>query len=141
MKIKTVIQKSILFIWQLPQTFLAWILIYLFKRGRLKPDSTFYTSNIYKIGGKFIFAVSLGDYIFIHKAYYSAGVLKLQKTIQHEYGHSIQSKMLWPLYLLIVGLPSATFNVISRFNKDFARKYYTRWPENWADKLGKVDRK
>lgn len=29
-----------------------------------------------------------------------------EKTIKHEYGHQLQSYILGPLYLLIIGLPS-----------------------------------
>lgn len=43
--------------------------------------------------------ISLGKYIIVSQ-------WATQKTIMHEYGHCLQSKILGPLYLLVVGLPS-----------------------------------
>jgi hypothetical protein len=77
--------------------------------------------------------VSLGNYIFLDEA-------SRVWDRDHEYGHSRQSKMLGPLYLLIVGLPSVIMNLISRASPKFAAGYYTRFPENWADRLGGVYR-
>ena len=75
--------------------------------------------------------VSLGNYIFILNSNDN------DFAIKHELGHRIQSMILGPLYLLIVGLPSALFNVISSHSKKFSKNYYRRFPENWANKLGK----
>jgi len=69
------------------------------------------------------------------------------EEVKHESGHSLQSKELKWLYLLVVGICSAVFcNLWDRF---FHQKwtyekrikwYYNRWPEKWADRLGGVDR-
>lgn len=68
--------------------------------------------------------------------------------IHHEIGHSIQSLYLGPLYLLIIGIPSAIFNNLwdRWFHRHWTipqriRWYYSRFPENWADTLGGVDRR
>jgi hypothetical protein len=61
----------------------------------------------------------------------------------HELGHYVQSNLFGPLYLLLVGLPSVVLNLLSRFfgaDSKFTRNYYNRYPENWADLLGKVHR-
>jgi len=124
----------ILYIWQLPQHMLALILI---RFSKAEFDEKYQTSRVYRT--KKLFGISLGQYIIMntHHDY---------QTIQHEYGHSIQSLYFGPLYLLIVGLPSITMNIISRIdyrfgNKKFYYNYYNRWPENWADKLGGVNRR
>jgi len=60
----------------------------------------------------------------------------------HEYGHARQSSMLGPLYLIIIGIPSLTRVVYSRwYRRKFGHKwnnYFRGFPENQADKLGGV---
>ena len=61
----------------------------------------------------------------------------------HEYGHSIQSRWLGPLYLPIVGLPS-TLRVGYAVAYKWIHKrrwsgYYRGFPERWADELGGAD--
>ena len=115
-------------LWQLPQVLLAYLVI-LFSKSKYKEDYS--GIKIYETEKRF--GISLGTMIILY-SYYN------EKTLKHEYGHTRQSLMLGPLYLIIVGLPSITMNIISRFNKKFAANYYNRWPENWADELGKVER-
>jgi hypothetical protein len=78
--------------------------------------------------------ICLGEFIFVRG--------NSPKTIAHEYGHSRQSMILGPIYLLIVGLPSIIQAGLANMNprSDWMRNYYKRYPENWADKLGGVDR-
>jgi hypothetical protein len=75
----------------------------------------------------------LGEYIFTYRLD--------DQTIAHEYGHSRQSRYLGPLYLFTVGIVSVFWNLLARRNGYISRTYYQRWPENWADALGEVDRK
>ncbi|MDR0562334.1 MAG: hypothetical protein LBG73_06560 [Spirochaetaceae bacterium] len=83
--------------------------------------------------------VSFGPYICLNDE-------NDENDIRHELGHSIQSLYLGPLYLAIAGIPSVCNNVWDRrFHKrwtprDRIRWYYSRFPENWADKLGGVNR-
>jgi hypothetical protein len=89
---------------------------------------------------RFISGVSLGRYIILP--------YENETDIKHEYGHSVQSLYLGPLYLLAVGLYSAVFcNLWDRlFHKawpayDRLYWYYkTRWAERWADRLGGAER-
>ena len=70
----------------------------------------------------------------------------IEDGMKHEYGHSIQSRILGPAYLLIIGIPSLLGNIYDRvFNKEWkysksCRWYYNQPWEKWADKLGGVDR-
>jgi hypothetical protein len=105
--------------------------------------------RIERVDGRFVVeirgdgAVSLGIFVF-HTKNDSAIVPVGIENREHEWGHSMQSRMFGPLYLLIVGVPSA-FRVFyaAGFRIVTGRRwsgYYDGWPENAADRLGKVDR-
>lgn len=118
--------KILLYIWQLPQNLLG-LIILLFLKGEQKHNLNginFYYSN------KFYGGISLGRYIILSNNW--------ENSVKHEYGHCIQSKILGPLYLLIVGLPSITHAWLCKCR---THSYYDYWCEKWADKLGKVKRK
>ena len=80
------------------------------------------------------FGISLGKYIII-------GERASLQTLHHEYGHCLQSEKLGPLYLIVIGIPSITMNCLTRMGILKHDRYYDRWPENWADRLGGVIRK
>lgn len=57
----------------------------------------------------------------------------------HEYGHTIQSLLLGPLYLLIIGIPSFIWCNTKRFirlRKEQNVSYFSFYPERWANHLG-----
>jgi len=58
----------------------------------------------------------------------------------HEYGHTFQSLILGPLYLIVVGIPSFLWALqFSRHRKEYGEKgvaYTSRYPENWAENWG-----
>lgn len=80
---------------------------------------------------------SLGTFIFMPEAW--PDNVKKQLVV-HEYGHTVQSMILGPLYLPIVGLPSVIWS--KRYFKGYTRfasrgvRYTDRFPENWADSAG-----
>jgi hypothetical protein len=83
--------------------------------------------------------VCLGEYIFV-------SVQAGERLLRHEYGHTRQSRRLGWLYLVVVGLPSVSMAAYSRVAARLgrpgpARRYYDRFPENWADRLGGVQRR
>lgn len=120
-------------IWQFPQHILGFLMSRKAVRMHVYNDvMVYYTRNVFNCG------VSLGNYILLDADKYARLDLT---TIKHEYGHSLQSRMLGPLYLLAVGLPSALCNnVYARIFKKDSVWYYNRYPEKWADKLGGVKR-
>ncbi len=64
-----------------------------------------------------------------------------ERVIVHEYGHSIQSLILGPFYLPIIGLPSLLWSYsYSRIKRSTKRRYrYTSfYPEKWANHLGRL---
>ena len=75
--------------------------------------------------------LSLGPFIFVP-------IYRKQLRV-HEYGHTIQSLLLGPLFLLVVGVPSviwAGLPVFSRLRKSRHISYYRLPPERWANRLG-----
>lgn len=138
----------ILWIWQLPQNLVG---LFLAATSREKMDFFIKKEPTKVYFSRLVFGsgVSLGNYIILdYHNYYSRRYTSYVKTtVRHEYGHTVQSKILGPLYLIFVGIISALFNNIwdRLFHKkwDYEKRekwYYNRYPENWADKLGGVIR-
>ena len=122
------------YLWQLPQHILGLIIILLMYLSRkVKGVEALDGRHVFITEPTIIGGVSLGDYIILDERY-------PVKEKYHELGHSRQSMLLGPLYLVVVGLPSIACNIISRFSTKWRQRYYTRFPENWADTLGNVTR-
>ena len=75
-------------------------------------------------------AMSLGDYVFINEN-------TTKSTIKHECGHCKQSKILGPLYLLVVGIPSLLHNIVHYlcYKVGIKWNYHSFYTEAWANKL------
>lgn len=121
------------FSWQFLSNLIGFILKLILNKRIVEVRST-NIANIYIVSGKFN-GVSLGSYIFLNEKYPD-----IETVIKHELGHTRQSMMLGPLYLFVVGIPSASMNLMTRWGWLKPENYYKRWPENWADRLGGVDR-
>lgn len=134
------IKKVLLWIWQLPQNLLGWILTgIIYKKidydlsGEIVP--VYYKNNFFGSG------VSLGNYIFLDRLYLKyVTEEELIQSIRHEHGHQIQSKYLGIFYLIIIGIPSFFGNIAFRLFNIEPSKYYDQPWEHWADKLGGVSR-
>jgi hypothetical protein len=112
-----------LYLWQLPQN-LVGLLIRLFYKGEVKHKVvgiTFWYCPSFKGG------ISLGNMVMLGT--------KHPNSVKHEYGHSVQSKYLGWLYLIVIGLPSLLWAMFYKGNN-----YYSFFTEKWADKLGGVKR-
>ena len=75
--------------------------------------------------------LSLGGFIFIPES--------RPEILVHEYGHTVQSLLLGPLFLPVVGVPSifwAGLPQMTRLRRERHISYYSRFPENWANQLG-----
>ena len=120
----------LLYAWQLPQNLLGLLLVTI-----LKPEDVydFFGSKVY-YSHRMRGGISLGRYIIIRSYLLNANA----KTEYHELGHSIQSRILGPLYLLVIGLPSLLW--AAWWNEDRNRSYYSFYTERWADYLGNVER-
>lgn len=114
-----------LYLWEFPQNLLG-LLFLLFIRGEEK----------HKLGGiDFYYAKNFNGGISLGKHIILCG--KWEKSVRHEYGHCIQSRMLGPLYLIVVGIPSL---IHAGFCKCKGHSYFDFFTEKWADKLGGVKR-
>jgi len=127
-------------LWEAPQTLLG-ALVYAALRvqgGVRRPP--------YRMTGRLIcptrsLGVSLGYFVFCPLR---GGPAARTRIRAHELGHAVQSRLLGPAYLPVVGLPSfvrATYARVYRRVKGRPwRRYYDGFPERWADRLGKVSR-
>lgn len=114
-------------IWCFPQMFVGWIVKKVTKAE--KADGYYKWNN--PLG-----SVSLGTYIFLCEGHWN------NKTVlMHEQGHTKQSYILGWLYLPLVGLPSFIWaNCFKNYRQRKNIDYHSVYPENWADKLGGVNR-
>lgn len=126
--------KVLLWIWQLPQNIVGFIMSLIW-RTRIQRDVEM-ADGVHKDVTFYMYpynSVSLGDYRFIR---HNSGDL----TYRHEMGHSYQSRMLGPLYLIVVGLPSVIRNLIWRTPYGKTHDYFSGYPEHWADDLAGIER-
>ena len=124
------IRNLILFIWQLPQHIVALIYFgYLVMMCKdLGVDSRYKQAIV--IPCVMRGAITLGNYIFVGLN------SEYRKTVKHELGHTIQSKILGPLYLIVIGIPSITYCGLRRLFPSLRKKnYYNFYTEKTADYL------
>jgi hypothetical protein len=92
-------------------------------------------------------SVSLGMFIFITDEPYFADKFKgeitkdelFNRLLVHEYGHTIQSLILGPLYLIIMGIPSTLWGFLpglAKKRKERQISYFSFFTERWANNLG-----
>lgn len=80
--------------------------------------------------------VSLGIFIFVNGKRDEEWI---RGTEVHEYGHTIQSLILGPLYLFVIGIPSSVWCNNKKYialRKDKGVSYFDFYPEKWANRLG-----
>ncbi len=133
-------------VWGFPQTILGFI-IYLIN---IKNTHLKYRGACVTLWNRCT-SLSLGKFIFLSKgqvdADFSEGFADVKGNINgdsrnfillHEYGHCIQSLILGPLYLLVIGIPSTLWCNLPLFEKRRRRKnisYYDFLPEKNANCL------
>lgn len=87
---------------------------------------------------KAIGGITLGKYIFINQDYTDKSIV-----IKHECGHVKQSKILGPLYLLVIGIPSLLHALLNSYFgccwKNGEYNYYHFYTEKWANKLMNIE--
>ena len=82
-------------------------------------------------------SVSLGMFIFLSDR---LSERRSRCILAHEYGHTVQSLILGPLYLPVIGLPSVVWAgapAFSRMRKKRNMSYYRLYTERWANHLGR----
>ena len=90
-------------------------------------------------------SVGLGMFIFVSVPRGGikdpAEAAALEKTICHEYGHTLQSIILGPLFLPVIGIPSLMwcgFPCFVNYRKRKDVSYYWFYTERWANSLAKI---
>lgn len=94
-------------------------------------------------------SVSLGAFVFAAKeSYFDESVNgehsrneRTERLLVHEYGHTIQSLILGPLYLIVIGLPSllwAGLPIFEKKRRDKGISYHWLYTEKWANILGEA---
>lgn len=137
-------KEALLNLWQLPQHLLGVILFAIYKgkteKGEWLVDETIKEGLakgiLVRTSPKMKGGISLGDFVIVSET-------ASKRTIAHEMGHSKQSRILGPLYLLVIGLPSAMkASVHSATHCKYGdnRFYYKFYTEKWADKIAGIKR-
>ena len=118
------------YVWQLPQNLLGMLYKDCISDDiiiRVNCDATDYECYLTRNGG----GVTLGRYVFVNQNYKD-----LSNVILHERGHVKQSRILGPLYLIIIGIPSISWAGLRRLIPALKKiNYYNFYTENWANKL------
>jgi hypothetical protein len=92
-------------------------------------------------------SVSLGMFVFVTAEPYFAekfaGQISAEelssRLLVHEYGHTIQSMLLGPLYLILIGIPSTLWGFLPNLNRKRREEhssYFDFFTEKWANSLG-----
>lgn len=122
-------KKWLLMLWEAPQLLLGLLL-----RAIYKGVDSVYEDAIVRRSLKMKGGISLGRYIIISQ-------FATKKTVQHEYGHTIQSKRFGWFYLPLIGLPSIIWAMLyGPVIKPTLNGYYKFITECSADRLGGVER-
>lgn len=124
-------KKVFSYLWQLPQNLCGLFYRNINKNNRIAEvengDSRSVSAKVYlqrHSGG-----VTLGKYIFICQDYKDKDIV-----IKHECGHVKQSKILGPLYLIVIGLPSILWAITHNYIAP-CKSYYWFYTEYWSNKL------
>lgn len=156
--------KFLKIIWQFPQVIFGLILIKIWQCTKYcyAGEYIWFTT----CAPKMFTGVSLGPIIIFNADKYFVTDAVFPVVFRHEkYGHTVQSLIFGPLYLLTVGVVSLSRNLLARLHvnsrlyrfflittvlwrvKDVAlsvnywlAQYYKHWPENQADKFAKITR-
>ena len=134
-QVLNLIKKVLLWVWQAPQNIVGLLfMLFLFLLRKINSSTVAAVYSSPKMSG----GVSLGEYAFVSEV-----SEKNENTVQHEgTGHAKQSRMLGPLYLIVIGVPSLIWaGVYGSIVPESRNGYYKFYTERWADKLAGIERK
>lgn len=120
------------FTWGLPQNIAGALLAFLYRKNKKEIyHNSLITYHDSDWGG-----ISLGIFILLND---NRSKEWIDKTKVHEYGHTIQSLILGPLYIFIIGIPSIIWCNAKKYvqmRKEKNISYFDFYPEKWANSLG-----
>lgn len=127
--------------WGFPQTVLG-LIVFLLHAG--DKHYLYHGAIITEWKGKS--SVSLGLFVFVTAEPFFLSKLPeypreelSRRLLVHEYGHTIQSMILGPLYLLLMGIPSTLWGFLpcaNRMRREKQVSYFAFFTEKWANTLG-----
>lgn len=82
-------------------------------------------------------SMGLGMFLFLSEASYD----KQGQVLVHEFGHAVQSAILGPLFLPVMGIPSflwCNLKPCRKLRKEKGVSYYCFYPESTANRLGSL---
>jgi hypothetical protein len=120
--------RAVLMIWQAPQV-LAGLGLRLILGARIDRTRRIGMVSVSHVSG-FHGGISLGSHVFVDSR-------TSDRVIRHELGHCVQSRLLGPTYLLVVGLPSILWAALIYPLMRHRLPYDWLFCEGWATRLGK----
>lgn len=137
-RLKRVLYDVLQWTWGILQNLSGFFLFLFLKLKRPKRKTGFYREAVFaewSMNG----SMALGMFLFLGPAYgKEAEFIKA-----HEYGHTVQSIILGPFYLPVIGLPSLIRANVAPFSRNWKSgktDYYAFYTERWANRLGKARR-
>lgn len=132
------LKNIILFIWQMPQALLGYLLLLLVYTPKYVCEvdgvKMYFVDRIAQ-------AVNFGQFSLISsRIYRNVDDISELNVVKHELGHSKQSKMLSWLYPFVVMIPAYFWSRHFRKQKLRSVRYFDFFTEKWADRLGNVKR-
>jgi len=140
---KTTVYNLLQWTWGLPQTLIGALI---FLMNRKQPHYSYHGSRVTVWKSKS--SLSMGAFVFVtddpffyydgKRAEYTCEAFR-NMLLVHEYGHTLQSLIFGPLYLLAVGVPSVAWSFWPPCVKKREREhisYFSVYPERWANRLG-----
>ena len=124
--------------WGFPQTVLGFVV---FLAHAKRPHIRFHGSIVTTWESRK--ALSLGPFVFLNGPASGPDALEQieRPLLVHEYGHTVQSLILGPAYLVVIGLPSVIWlnSVPLRIWRERgATSYYAFYSERWANWLAEL---
>jgi len=120
------------FTWGIFQNIIGFILTIKYRKGKRE----YYHGSVITYHEESWGGISMGIFIVMNG---KRDPEWIRSTRVHEYGHTIQSLILGPFYMLIIGIPSFIWCNAKRFRtlrKEKGVSYFSFYPEKWANHLG-----
>ena len=119
-------------VWQLPQNLVGLVFGWFLKGKKDVHTPPGLSKMIHFVSAENMHGgISLGNFVYGRPPIY-------KRMMHHEYGHCLQSRLLGPFYLIVIGLPSLLWALWWHPGRRVG--YYTFYTERWADRLGGVER-
>ena len=130
---KTVLFRLWQWTWGFPQTLLGAVLYLIYRKC---PHELYHGAVVthWPMGG----SLGVGMFLFLGK---HTDPTVRPRVLVHEYGHAVQSLILGPLFLPIMGIPSFLWCNLKSCKKARKKKgisYYSFYPESTANRLGEA---